>query len=532
MKKIKYLGILLLLLGASSCKDELEEQQKLDDRPVPPAVMEARKYFETYVEEAEMSMEMRGLYPGNFAPDWSKPVITTGDSYICVNVPIVGDVYYEGTFASYYDDEVGASETDYYTAVGQKMIVVKNPTTGNFGCYLLTIIPDEANSTKSSHQASNMFDSGGQNDAFGGTILYTMLGNGDYGVAAERYTHGRCYAAASWWWEPNGDIPQFQEKLTALVGIKKLYAWQKTISKEFCVPVPTPQSSTGTLDPRIGGGSSSSSSGGGSSSISVPYTTSSGAMVNSSGQYQYGGSSGGSGNPNTQIGGGTSGGGTSGGNSSGITEPPMTSSPKPPQVPKNGNTPKDYVPTPGDSEHNFDIFFCGNGYSRNKSVLNITSTIGTDGRGLNMCVPYTMSYICSLFNRKTGNNNRKDPDYFVEYFQSKYVKKNGEPLYYIESKKGGVPTQHKEESVPLFFHVDEKGFSKSFAGVYNALRAGYVVMTAIPRGGTGHCVVIVGVKPNWDIIYYDPAERSLQQVTPASGFMRLDKAFIVIKGNK
>jgi len=240
MRKIKYLGILLVLLISSSCKDDMDEWQKQDNRPLPPVVLEARNFFEEYVEEAEMSMEMRGLYPGNFAPDWSKAVVTVDkDAYTTVNVPIVSEVSYEGTFASYYDAEEGASQADYYTAVGQKMIVVKDPT-GAYGCYLVTIIPDEANATKSSYAAAKMFDSGDENTTFSGTALFATLGNGDYVAAAGRYMYGERYAASSWWWETSDSSQQFEEKLYNLLGSKKLYAKMKTMNKEFGFDITLP----------------------------------------------------------------------------------------------------------------------------------------------------------------------------------------------------------------------------------------------------------------------------------------------------
>ncbi len=231
MRNFRYLAILFLLLSAYSCKDEANiEWEKRPEQPLPSAVEEARSFFEDYVEVVELSDRMQGLYPGNFAPDWKKAVVTADASCICVNVPFVSEVAYEGSFTSGYDPVDGPSKESYYTAVGQKMIVVKDPSTGAFGCYLVTIIPDAEHAVKSSDMAARMFDSGDRYSTFSGTALFTILGSNNYPVAAGRYKNGERYAAASWWWT-NDNTEQLEEEITTLIGIKQIKARKRAMNK-------------------------------------------------------------------------------------------------------------------------------------------------------------------------------------------------------------------------------------------------------------------------------------------------------------
>ena len=475
MGKFRYLTILLLILSTSSCKDDTDKEwQKQDNRPLPPAVMEARSFFEEYVEEVEMSDQMQGLYPGNFAPDWSKAVVTVDkDAYITVNVPIVSGVVYEGTFASYYDAEEGPSKADYYTAVGQKMIVVKDPA-GAFGCYIVTIIPDEANATKSSLLAAKMFDSGDQHTTFSGTTLYTMLGNGDYSVAAERYMYGNRYAATSWWWETNSE--QLEKELNTLLGIKKLYAFKKTISKEDVIGANGGQWNEQTYGGLISAPQTTSS---GSTSSSTPTTPMSpvdqgyyNASVNSLSPSST------SGNGAPLIAQGGSGASPSNLNNGTNNTPALATISSP--------TPSNYVPTPGDK----DVFV----NSKAKSTQRMTRQMH-----IFVCVPAVFAYINTLFG---GDKTFTD-----------YARDMATPT--LGRINVNVFQRGLDELQTLIFteyYFETSGYNNYIDAITNKK---CVIITTIPDGGSGnrHCVLIVGYKANGDLIYIDPTTGTLQQVS-------------------
>ena len=230
MRNFRHLTILsLFLISYSACKDDMnsEGERGADGKPLSIAVQGARDYFEKYVAEVNLSEEMAGFYPGNFAPDWSKAVVAVDGSHLCVNVPIVSDVYYEGSYSITYDSAGVQKEGAPYTAFGQKLLVVKEPDK-EYGCYLITIIPDKDNVTRSSSMAAQMYNNGDRNAKFSGTTLFTMLGNSNFAVAAERYLNGECYAVTALW---KTDIQQFKEELIALLGLKQLYVFKKTMSK-------------------------------------------------------------------------------------------------------------------------------------------------------------------------------------------------------------------------------------------------------------------------------------------------------------
>ena len=293
MRKCKYLTILLLLLSLSSCRDEtdFEWETQAMERPLQAAVMEARNFFEEYVEYVDLSDEMQGFYPGNFAPDWSKAVVTTDGSHTSVNIPILSEVVYEGSFASHYDPKAGPSQEAYHTAIGQKMIVVKDLTTNAFGCYIVTIIPDEKNATKSNDKAAGMYNIGDRSSTFSGTAYFFMLGGNNYSVAAGRYQNGERYAAASWWWDTKGDAEQLGEEINALMGIKQVNARKRTMGKietidyglisggGITVSAPPnnapafytgPSMNSGWNSPNTSGSGGGSNGSGGSSSASLP----------------------------------------------------------------------------------------------------------------------------------------------------------------------------------------------------------------------------------------------------------------------
>ncbi len=512
MQKIKYFVILLLLLSSYSCKDDTEyERDRLDNRSLQPAVMEARSFFEDYAVSVELSEEPDGLYPGNFAPDWSKAVVTADPTTVCVNVPIVSDIAYEGTFVANYDSLGAASPEVYYTAIGQKMVVAKDKQTGAFGCYIVTIVPDQANATKSSHIAARMYDNGDPATTFSGTAFFTVLGGNHYPVAAGRYLNGERYAAASWWWNADGDTQKLSKDLSELMGAIRFYARQKTMSKEWCLDVPGTQSGTGSLGPGFDGG------GGGNVHIipvcvncdsgvaNIYISTHSPQFPNTSGSNQgstgydyagtYDGSNSSSGSTGVIIGYG------SGASSTGNTS-------------KSTSTPRDYVKTTGDK------FF--NGSVPPKGIIEMVGQTQTE---IMNCLPYTMAYA----NRLLGGN--RTPKECTDDFW----------IYNINAEKG-VPFEIGDKGIRFNFRLKEELKSMNYRTIIDKK---CVVIVSIPvppdelnniasstpgavvlsegriqfsKGIIArytHSVLIVGYKANGDVIYMDPAKNKLQEVNPA-----------------
>ena len=560
MRKIKYFTILLLLLASSSCKDEMEEWQKQEDRPLHPAVMQARNYFEEYVENTELSEQTVGLYPGNFAPDWSKAVVVNDETHLCVNVPIVSDVKYEGSFASGYDAVDGPVGKAYYTAVGQKLLVVKEAGK-EYGCYIVSIIPDETNAVKSSDMAARMFNNGDPNTTFSGTTLYTELSADASPVASERYQNGERYAVASQWW--NGNRQQLMAQMDAQLGVKQLYVIKKTMGKSSEFVSGWTSSMVGGLPSGGGysggggggyigsqgsgssgggyiigykevkggielitsetdGDSNGSSSSSGGNTYSYTGNTSSGAMVNASGLYDYGSSNYGmgSGSSSQSTHNAGSGSNTVSGNTgnSGNTSTPAKVGDSQPKRPLTS------FPTPVNYEHDpEDKFFRLPNGKRAPEIIETQ-------RHIRNCVPTALEYVYwQLFGKpgmRVNGFTRVAEEIIKKYYKGTPIEKEAKKwLVSID----GVPAVCTRHLINQFFTMDlsyEKFEGKYFENIFNKKDAKgnivpCVVVTSIPAKNPesgkieSHCIVVVGYRRNGDVIFMNPALKSLQVVNPS-----------------
>jgi len=391
------------------------------------------------------------------------------------------------------------------------MIVVKDPA-GAFGCYIVTIIPDEANATKSSLLAAKMFDSGDQHTTFSGTTFYTILGSNNYPVAAERYIYGERYAAVSWWWETSSDEWQLEEKLTALVGAKKLYAHKKTMNKSDEFIIGMTQTSGGMSFQNSGGGSSNSSGSTSSSPPTTPMSPVDQGYYNASVNSLSPSSTSSNGAPSGIYSGGGGGSSASPSNLGTNSSSSTTNSNSATSL-----TPRDYRPTTNDK------FF------RNIDVPRMKVTQSSEWN----CVPYMMSYTNRLF-----GGNKSSWDCIKDLKKMK-----------IKTNSGGVLPRKTFQMAKTYFKIEEDfsvipervdnslGRNLSYKTIINDLKC--VVMVPIPIGTQTidgkqktvvHIVVVVGYKDNGDLIYVDPAKDQLQEVNPNYVFDHIYK--LVISGNR
>ena len=77
---------------------------------------EARHYFEEYAS-IEMEGEPTGLHPGNIAPVWSKAIVFIRPETMTVNVPLITEATYEGSFYSDVDTISGEFRDTYFTVM-------------------------------------------------------------------------------------------------------------------------------------------------------------------------------------------------------------------------------------------------------------------------------------------------------------------------------------------------------------------------------------------------------------------------------
>ena len=549
MRNFRYLTILsLLLISCPACKDDVdyEGQREAYEKPLPGAVQEARNFFESYVAEVNLSEEMAGLYPGNFAPDWSKAVVAVSGSNVCVNVPIVSEVVYEGTFELRNDPVEGHVGDDYYTAIGQKLLITKEPDK-DFGCYLVTIIPDEKNQTKSSDMAVRMYTNGGENTKFSGTTFFIMLGSVNYAVAAERYRDGVRYAAASGWWVTNGDVKQFSEDLSALLGLKQFYAFKRTMGKNGackCDSESAPMSKAeqdayNAWVASLGSNNPSLSRGPDGSSLSSPSQTASNNTINNAATSQ---------NVNTPASVNNIPNNNNNTVSSSATGTTANNNPTSPAnlspLPRSHETPANYF---YNKDHDVLLNLFAGKAPPNPSHQVISNDEANNGL---KCGPNGMAYTYRLYKGFVKDDPKKHRDFYIaELEDGRYRSPDGKKL---DVERLGVlladlkhyicenPDSHFNVNADLSNSISDAAIRAH--ELYKVLdknvleQKNYVVLSTIRRDGIDHFIVIVGYRKNGDVIYMDPAEPQLRIVAAGSGsgtsFIQLDKCAIVIEGVK
>lgn len=189
---VSSLSFALLLLY--SCEDDVPNLDEYENRD-SHLILEARSYFEEYAS-IEMEGEPTGLHPGNIAPEWDKAKAFFRPGTMAVNVPLVTEATYEGSF--YSDPDTASSEPGdtYYTAMLQKLVVVKNLETGIYSCYIATIIPSEEHATKNSSKIDKTFYGGDPDSKFSGTVVYSTVTT-NYTISVEKYANGTMYQQES-----------------------------------------------------------------------------------------------------------------------------------------------------------------------------------------------------------------------------------------------------------------------------------------------------------------------------------------------
>lgn len=223
------LGFVMLLFYSCERDDGVCEN---DDGGMSshPFVQETRAYYEDYVS-TEMEFETRGLHPGLIAPDWDKvKVFTQPESgTMSVDVPLWTEASYEGSFYTRNDSGEVSSTDTYYTAILQKLIVVKSLERDALSCYIATIIPDAEHATRNSSLIDDMFCGGDPNTKFSGTVMYSTVTT-NYTIGVERYKDGMLcedvslfYASANVWDD--------YEAMIRLIGAKNIQRSVKVMTR-------------------------------------------------------------------------------------------------------------------------------------------------------------------------------------------------------------------------------------------------------------------------------------------------------------
>ena len=189
--------LLLLPLLLSGCVDEF---------PVPTAVLyggdgkglsveEAKTFFESYVSgKASRSVEPEehdnGFYisrlmlpVGEFVPGWEEGFSTDAPSLYSVDVPVQSDFSFRVLRVDKGSGKV------YQTKCWHKLVVVKDPESGNMGCFIAFFIPDRAYALSHGGDIGRVLTNGEEMGDYSGVKIYTALDGRR--VRVNRYENGK-----------------------------------------------------------------------------------------------------------------------------------------------------------------------------------------------------------------------------------------------------------------------------------------------------------------------------------------------------
>ena len=215
---------LLLLYSCEKDGYNLDEYEN----PGSHLILEARNYFEEYAS-IEMEGEPTGLHPGNIAPEWDKAKVFFHAGTMAVNVPLITEATYEGSFYSDVDTASSEFRDTYYTAMLQKLVVVKNLGTGIYSCYVATIIPSEENATKNSSKIDKTFYGGDPESKFSGTVVYSTVTT-NYTISVEKYANGTMVQQKSLYYA-GANLNEYLNEMSQLLGAGRIKRNVRTMTK-------------------------------------------------------------------------------------------------------------------------------------------------------------------------------------------------------------------------------------------------------------------------------------------------------------
>ncbi|MDD5346724.1 MAG: hypothetical protein PHW30_09325, partial [Proteiniphilum sp.] len=215
------------LLILCSCEKDINNFEDYEN-PGFHLILEARNYFEEYAS-IEMEGEPTGLHPGNIAPEWDKAKVFFHSGAMAVNVPLITEATYEGSFYSDVDTASREPRDTYYTAMLQKLVVVKNQETGIYSCYIATIIPSEENATKNSSKIDKTFYGGDPESKFSGTVVYSTVTT-NYTISVEKYADGTMVQQKSLYYA-SANLNEYLNEMSHLLCAGRIKRNVRTMTK-------------------------------------------------------------------------------------------------------------------------------------------------------------------------------------------------------------------------------------------------------------------------------------------------------------
>ena len=191
------LPLLLLPLLMWGCVDELpvSVEAPYGGNGKGLSVEEAKVFFESYVSESasrsgEPEEHDNGFYirrlmlpVGDFVPGWDEGLSTDAPSLYSVDVPMQSDFSFRVLRA-----DKGSGKA-YQTKCWHKLVVVKEPETGNMGCFIAFFIPDREYALAHGGDIGRVLTNGEEMGDYSGVKIYTTLEGRR--VRVNRYENGK-----------------------------------------------------------------------------------------------------------------------------------------------------------------------------------------------------------------------------------------------------------------------------------------------------------------------------------------------------
>ncbi|WP_294616108.1 hypothetical protein [uncultured Bacteroides sp.] len=181
MKKIVYFCIVLCLSFLTASFWNCTDSELVKGSPQVPhkdfSLEEAKEFFEKqYLKNVPVTRALnkgkkkRLVTPGDFVPQWEKATASARAGLACYDIPIENDVHYKALYSIYHNGKAKAYSVNVY----QKLVIVKNQSTGNMGTYILNLIPTAEYDKKYLKQVGNRFVNCADKGGFSGIAFYTI----------------------------------------------------------------------------------------------------------------------------------------------------------------------------------------------------------------------------------------------------------------------------------------------------------------------------------------------------------------------
>ena len=195
MKKKKSLFIVCLVLAllcTVHCTDEDLFAPSVQTTLQGFSLEEAQTFFREQAEKYatrgySLDDESRQtLSPGDFVPEWDEATASVQGELACYNVPIVPTYHFKAVSVEERGTAMLASKVNVY----QKLVIVKELSTGRMSQYILTLVPTPSYDARNGSSTAGNFVNCGGKQGYSGLAVYTCVYT-PFTARVSRYEDGK-----------------------------------------------------------------------------------------------------------------------------------------------------------------------------------------------------------------------------------------------------------------------------------------------------------------------------------------------------